>query len=372
MHTAVNRFPLLGRPRPACPALPERAREVADIAHTATQASADGPVRAKNVLTLAALIASDCGMPDLARDLCWQHINTYRTADRQLGATEARHMLESVLNLARLQLRANHGNQAVELLAGMYHAVRAGTDLVVEQRTLPLANLTGTKNEHRTLREWVWLTYLSEGIRALTLAHRWTDAATHAKRLRGVGAHLLEGRQAVILAHHVNENPDAARAALTATTPQHPWEIQVAACLTVLCGNPDQNQATRDVNAMIQNFTDHPPVPGYAAYRAQLGLTVSTLAQPTNPDAARHVLNQAANEAIQAGDGYAARDLLRAHQEPPSLTTEQHPALTNIVTAAGLGSGTMPDPLLRSLARSAQIAVDILSTSTPQPVPEAS
>ncbi len=86
MHSdAINRFPLFGRPRPSCPELPERVREVVDIAQTATQAGADGPVRAKNALTMAALIASDCGMPDLARDLCWQHINAYRAADRQPG-----------------------------------------------------------------------------------------------------------------------------------------------------------------------------------------------------------------------------------------------------------------------------------------------
>ncbi|MFN2496984.1 MAG: hypothetical protein ABR608_13925 [Pseudonocardiaceae bacterium] len=66
-------------------------------------------------------------------------------------------MLEPVLNLARLQIRASDGEQALRLLTSMYRAVMTNTDLVVDGHTLPLTDLTGTRHEHHKLREWVWL-----------------------------------------------------------------------------------------------------------------------------------------------------------------------------------------------------------------------
>ena len=42
----------------------------------------DGMADAAHALNKAALVASDCGMPYLATDLCWQHINAYRRVNR--------------------------------------------------------------------------------------------------------------------------------------------------------------------------------------------------------------------------------------------------------------------------------------------------
>jgi hypothetical protein len=42
LATTVRRLPLLGRPRPACPSLPERVQEIADIANAAGHDDADG------------------------------------------------------------------------------------------------------------------------------------------------------------------------------------------------------------------------------------------------------------------------------------------------------------------------------------------
>ena len=69
---------------------------------------------ATHTLNKAALVASDCGMADLARQLCWQHIDTYRRIQRPLTIIEALYMLEPVLNLARLDIRAEHGTTALQ------------------------------------------------------------------------------------------------------------------------------------------------------------------------------------------------------------------------------------------------------------------
>ncbi|WP_230511702.1 hypothetical protein [Salinispora arenicola] len=173
---AVRRFPLLGRPRPDCPPLPLRIQEITDAANTAAQKGEHGMADAAHALNKAALIASDAGMPELARQLCWQHIDTYRRLTRPLTTLEAHYMLEPVLNLARLQIRADQGTPALRLIEAMYQAVTHRTDLTIGKHTLPIANLTGDRDERRKLREWAWLQLVGEGIRILALGHRWRDA----------------------------------------------------------------------------------------------------------------------------------------------------------------------------------------------------
>lgn len=107
-------------------------------------------------------------------------------------------MLEPVLNLARLQIRADHGTAALQLLEAMHQAITQRCDLTVDDQILPTANLVGEPHDRRQLREWVWLQLIGEGVRALALANRWKDAAEHARRHNGIGVHLIEGRQATI------------------------------------------------------------------------------------------------------------------------------------------------------------------------------
>jgi len=129
------RFPLLGRPRPACPALPLRIQEITDAVDTAKQKAEYGLADAAHALNKAALVASDGGMPDLARHLCWRHIGAYRSVQRPLTVLEARYMLEPVVNLARLQIRADQGALALQLLEAMYQAVTRRSNLTVGDRT---------------------------------------------------------------------------------------------------------------------------------------------------------------------------------------------------------------------------------------------
>ncbi|WP_055483753.1 hypothetical protein [Sphaerimonospora mesophila] len=364
LNAAVRRFPLLGRPRPACLSLPERITEIAEIAHTAECQGSEGMAEAAHALNKAALLASDCGMADYARDLCWRHIDVYRTAGAPLTVLQARYMLEPVINLARLQIRADAGQQALRLLGAVYQAVTAGTDLLVDGRTLPLTNLIGTRQEHHKLREWVWLQYLGDGIRALTLASRWDDAVAHATAHKGIGLHLMEGRQAAIIAPLLHGELPLARAVLADSTPTQPWERQVASCLNVMCADPNSASAGQGIAAAIQCFAEHTPMVGYAVFRVRLGLTVATLASATEPNAAAHVLAQVAAEAIEAGDGYAARDVLGYRSTLTGLTGEHREALSVLVSGSGLGSRTLPEPLLDSLENSVKVAEEALAAST--------
>jgi hypothetical protein len=354
LHAAVRRFPLLGRPRPACPALPDR---VAEIAATAHQHATDGMAEAAHALNKAALIASDCGLPHLARTWSWRHINLYRKLDR-LTVPQASYLLEPVLNLARLQIRAQDGQPARQLLHAMYQAVTTTTDLIVDSHTLPLANLTGTRDDLRQLHQWTWLQYLSEGIRTLALTGRWDDAVAHATALNGIGLHLMDGRQAAIIAHCLHHQPDAARALLHDSSTTEPWEQQVAACLAVICAEPQHLDAT--ITTMIDQFLAHEPIPGYAVFRARLGLTVAHLASEHDHNRAQHLLRRTATEAINADDGYAARDIL-GHRTTLQLHDRQREDLAGIVAGAGLGARALPVPERESLTESVGIAEQVLA-----------
>jgi hypothetical protein len=355
-------FPLIGRPRPACPALPARVTEIAEIAQAAARGGADGLAEGAHALNKAALLASDCGLAFLALDLCWQHINIYRAAPNPLTIHQARYIIEPALNLARLQIRASDGEQALGLLTSMFQAVLSNTDLIIDGQVLPLADLIGTRDERHKLREWVWLHLVGDGVRALALAGRWEDAATHADTHRGIGLHLLEGRQAKILTHRLNGTSVEARTALAESTPTYPWELQVASCLEVICA--EGTPTTRSVTTMIGHFLGQRPTPGYAVFRAHLGMTVAALAAATDPDAAARVLAQTVEEVIEAEDGYAARDMLRLRPtQVVELPAAQDEALADLLNVSGLRTGTLPEPVLESVLSSVRTAGAAIAAS---------
>ncbi|GLW08734.1 hypothetical protein Misp01_38640 [Microtetraspora sp. NBRC 13810] len=243
-----------------------------------------------------------------------------------------------------------------------YQAIINGTDLMIENRTLPLTNLSGTRQEHHKLREWVWLQYLADGIRTLALADRWDEAVTHAKAHQGIGLHLMEGRQAAIIAHCLRGMPWAARSVLEESTTTEPWEQQVVPCLRVMCAEPRGTAANQNNKEMIEHFLEHQPLPGYAVFRARLGLTVATLASNTDITAANHVHAQVTTEVIESGDGYAARDAL-THRPPGSMSDAHREALASLVTSSGLGAGKLPAPLLNTLTCSARTATEALTAA---------
>lgn len=357
LQASLRWFPLLGRPRPACPALTDRVTEIAQIAETAAQ---HGDVsQAAHALNKAALIASDCGLPDLARQWCWRHINLYRQFDT-LTVLQASYLLEPVLNLARLQIRAHDGQPALQLLKAIYQAVTRNTNLIIDGHTLPLANLTGPRDELRKLHQWAWLQYLSEGIRIHALHGSWDQAVAHATALNGVGQHLMDGRQAAIITHCLHGEHATARTLLHDTTITEPWEKQVAACLAVMCA--ELQRIDTQLTALIEQFLAYQPIPGYGVFRARLGLTATTLASDYDNPRSQHLIRQVATEAIVADDGYAAREVLGC-----PLTTQLSQALQNelgrMKVVAGLGARSLAAPISRTLVNSVEIAERTLTTA---------
>jgi len=206
-------------------------------------------------------------------------------------------------------------------------------------------------------------TRIGEGVRALALAGRWTDAAQHARTHNGIGVHLMEGRQAAIIAHCVQGDLPRGRALLAQSTPTQPWEQEIAACLHMMCTEPTDPLMAHHLTTAITRFTARTPTAGYASYRARLGLTIATLASATHPELAKELLGRTAEEAIDSADGYAARDVLGFREPIDGITERQRGRLSRLAAQSGLGVGTLPEPTLQRLTAEAHAAVAVLDSA---------
>lgn len=228
----ARRFPLVPRTGPAQLPLPQQLAHVADLARTpSTHPAAAARIAAAH--NLAALLASNCGRPGLARALCWRHHHRY-VDRRPWTAVEARRALEPLVNLARLHRRAGDPDAAIDVLEQLLDAVHPGGIAVVDGRAVDLGDIFATDGDRHRTRRWLWSVTLAEGVRGLTRAGRWDDALAHALRHHGVGATLLDGRQVAVLAHAMMGGHTEAVALLADTVHAEPWQSAVADVLALV------------------------------------------------------------------------------------------------------------------------------------------
>jgi hypothetical protein len=333
----ARRFPLVARPRPACLALEERVKQVGELARAARAGDGDRLALAASASNLAALIASDCGMPDLARTLCWRQFDVYMRA-RPLDAQSARYALEPIVNLARLHIRDGDGASAYSLLDSIYQAVRSEATVVIGDRRVSFRGFTASAEDHRTLCQWLWTVVLADGTRALAAAGRWSEALAHAEQHRGVGERLLDGRQVAILANCMAGDPAAALAVLAASALSEPWEEAVAACLNAA------------VAEMVEHYLGLDTAPGLVVFRTRIGLSVVDLTDGADQADVSQATTRLVDDAVTARDGYAAREVLAHNACRARLALTQERILCVIAESSGLRCGIM----------SAQMVADLL------------
>ncbi|MCX5206719.1 hypothetical protein OG897_35610 [Streptomyces sp. NBC_00237] len=334
----AQRFPLVARPRPVCATLAARIREVSTLAEAARH---DGGLSSgAAALNRAALIASDCGLPGLARDLCWTHADLYLNAPPLTGQT-ARYALEPLVNLARLLIRDGQGLKGYQLLTGLYEAVRNRQIATIASRSVSFEALTATADEHRQVCEWLWTVLLGDGTRALVKDRLWSEARAHATECRGIGKRLLDGRQVVVVSACLGGYPDRALRVLRQTHLGEEWEGPVNACLTTLCLALAEEPTAAAEAAMVEQYLALDGEPELAVFRARVGLTVLALA----PNAGAHVVARLVNDATTAQDGYVARDVLATKSYSPVVTDRERRGLTSVVVSAGLDLGHLPTAL---------------------------
>ncbi|MGW2539686.1 hypothetical protein ACWC5I_02125 [Kitasatospora sp. NPDC001574] len=349
----ARRFPLVARTRPVCTPLERR---VADLADRARRAAHEHDLaEAALVHNRAALLASDAGLPDLARTWCHRQANAYLRS-HPLGAQGARHALEPLTNLARLHIREGEGEQAFLLVDTLYTAVSSRTSAVVDGITVP-ADLTDGDQAHREVHRWLWAVMLATGARALATAGRWEEARTRLAGHKGIGRRMLDGRQVAVIARLVAHDTAGARDLLDDTLPGDPPENAVTTCLTLLCTDRAGDRAR--LLARYRNLDlAHP---GLDVFTTRLALSAIDAAGGIDTPQAHPVAVELIDRTIARPDGYTARDLL-AHPGCTSLlSSRQHDWLTRQITACGLGEGTIPTPLREELETALETTEKIIN-----------
>jgi len=341
-----QRFPLLPRSKPVCRSLTDRLDRVRRQADLASQHTDDALLRAAEAHNLAALILSDCGMPALARDLCWRQFDIFATHGPYNQAT-AKLTLQPLVNLGRLHTRDGNGTTAYHVHEALFHAAKTQTETSIDGRTIAFATIVHPGDDHREIVRWLWTILLADGLRALCRAGRWSEALHQAEQHNGVGHRLFEGRQVAIIAHcAARHHTEALRLTETSATPTA-WEKAVAACLKVLCLTRAGQSTHSATTAMVNAYLALDPVPEHAVFQVQLGLSVADLAHHTHDT--QPVIRMIERVALDAADAYAARDA-RTNR---TLTEAAAHALDKTIQTASLGT-TIPPPLLDHLMQALQ------------------
>ncbi|GAA3298454.1 hypothetical protein Dvina_51910 [Dactylosporangium vinaceum] len=347
----ARHFPLLPRTRPSCRPLPSR---VAHVEHLVQQAAgqppADALLRAAEAHNFAALIASDCGMPDLARTLCLRQYATIR-ANAPVSIVAAKLALQPLVNLGRLHTRDGDGDAAHRVFQTLFTTVRDRRHADLDALHFDARALV-VDADHAELTQWLWAVVLADGSRALARAGRWREARDVAAAHHGIGERLLDGRQVAVIDAYTRGDPDA-QAMLEASTTPTAWERAVASCLTAAWHLRTGHLTTDNVAAATDSYRQAVASDVDATFAVRLGLAIASLAADHPAPAA--VIAHLEHTAISTGDAYIARDVLgAAHAASLTLGATHH--LTTVVEHAGLDVGGMPEPLLTQLTNATDAA----------------
>lgn len=368
----ASRFPLLCRPRLTCPDLETRIAEVRAYADAAAEEEepADRLYRACAAWNLAALIAADCGMPDLAADLCERQFRILQEAWPTVGRT-AIASLQPLVNLARLTHRAGDPDGAYRELCSVDRAVQEGGSATVHGRSHSLDSFTATSQDRREAVSWLRVVLLEDGTRLLAATGQWAKAASHAALYGGAGKGLDGGRQARIIAHLQDGRADSARALIDSSRTTAPWERAVAACLRSYSNLRTRRLTVEDVEGMLDavRYAWHSSAPDTVLFGIRLGLTAADLAAERHQEQADLLYAELVRDAAASGDAFSAREILRHEAARKRSAPADTRTAAALVRRAGLGLGRMPQPLLTVLTSVAEAAgpalAQALGTSQP-------
>ncbi|WP_378297046.1 hypothetical protein [Actinomadura sediminis] len=349
---ALRWFPLVARSRPRC--LPLDVRISGLCAQADAAARDQDPAAASTVFNQAALLASDVGLHDLARDWCHQHAAAYLRAV-PLDAASARRALEPFVNIARLHIRAGNGDAALQLLNDLTKAVTSRTDTIIDGQPLPGSSLTSSPRDHAQLRQWLWTVNLADGTRALTTAGRWNVALDHLHKHNGIGQRMLDGRQVAVIARILSNDRAMAQQLLAQTAPGMPWENAVTACLAVL----GSSRVAQDSSALLQHCQALDCPSDLVVFNTRLCLFALGLLRNTEHPIGVLVDNTV-QRAIDARDGYAAREVLANDTCVASIASRQVNDLSRIIEDCGLKGCDAPRVFRVALSKALAISRSVI------------
>ncbi|MDE3721419.1 hypothetical protein PWG71_08460 [Nocardiopsis sp. N85] len=337
-------FPLVPRPRPPADSLNARVERLTAAGRTARSGS-DGEAlaAAAQVYNGAALLASDIGLPDLARTWCWEHAHAY-LAHLPLNAAMAQRALEPVINLARLRIRAGDGAEAFAILTALREGVRMAKATVIDSHELSLDRIVTSDEDRVELHRWLWTVCLGDGMRALATEGRWQEAAEQARQHGGIGSRLFDGRQVAVIAALTGGDPRAALAMAEDSEVRERWERAVQALLVLWCRRESAEITTTDTETALGRIRDVDS--GRVVFTTRLGIVATELLGGPQEDSSE-LASRLVSTIVHTQDGYAARDLLNAWKQ--ELAQENVDTLGRVLEASGIDAMTLPEPFLHVL-----------------------
>ncbi|MFD0635414.1 hypothetical protein ACFQ9X_31545 [Catenulispora yoronensis] len=356
---ALARFPLIHQGRQHCGDLPSRIALVEEYAaNSTTYADPDRRINdAAAAWNLAALIAADCELPELAKEFSLAQFDLFHQA-WPLAGRPAIAALQPLVNLARLTQRTGDPKHAYDVLAQIETAALHGGTVDVADLTIPFEGFLDPGGDRNPLQKWLRRTMREDGTRALVAARAWDEAAAHACRYDDLPEQMHESRQLLVIAAARAGQSEDALALIDSGTTAHPWQQAVAGCLREFVGagtsNPDA------LISDIQTARAAAAGPVMTMFRIRLALTAAHLLAPTRPRHAELLRGEAARDAEESGSAYAARDVLD-DAEPLHDPLPNDPTLQDLVTNAGLRRGSIPHDLQTRLATATGQAADVIT-----------
>lgn len=363
-HRVVSYFPLVCRPRLTCPDLETRIAEVQRYAKFCENPAepAEQRHRACVVWNLAALIAADCGMPDLAASLCERQFRIFHSMWPVTGRA-AIASLQPLVNLTRLTHRAGDPHGAYKALHAMNRAVHHGGNALVHGTAIPFDRFVATHADRQDAAEWLRAIMLEDGTRLLATTSQWTKAAAHAALYDTAGERLHEARQTQVIGSLHNGHTDSAFATLEASVITEPWERAVSACLRSYIDLRTKQLTPEGMSqalAMVR-YAQQSPDHDMAHFRLRLGLTAVDLAAEMFPGQAKALCSELIRNATDSEDAFAAKEVLRHSTARGQIAPAVREVLNTLIRRAGLGRGSIPPPLLAALLAAVDCAENVLS-----------
>jgi thiopeptide-type bacteriocin biosynthesis protein len=363
VERAVARFPLVLQGRRRCGDLETRVREVrefADSCHAPAEPE-DRVDRACSAWNLSALIAADCDMPVLAAELCHRQFRIFQAAWPVSGRT-AIASLQPLVNLARLISRAGDPERAYRTFDAINSAVHNGGGAMIHGTTISFDGFTAAADRSK-VSPWLRVLLREDGTRALAAAGKWATAAAHAERYDDAGEQLREARQTRIIAYVLDGHTDSALTFIDTSVVTQPWDNAVAACLRSYACITAERLDTDDLATMLAavRLARESSDRATTLFRTRLGLIAVDLCAVLHQDEADLMCVELIDGAERSADAFAAREVMSHPVCRARMTPEQAAALTALIERAGLGAGSIPEPLLDDLMASVQTAGAVLA-----------
>ncbi|CAO0832208.1 putative protein OS=Streptomyces microflavus OX=1919 GN=Smic_64430 PE=4 SV=1 [Streptomyces microflavus] len=260
-----ERFPLVARFRPACLPLSKRVRALVDLADTAVTETDQGV--ASSVYNQAALIASDLGLPDLAREMCHEHAAAYLHAC-PLSAMSAIRCLGSLSSISPASRSV--ADTPTWAVSGCLTCTRLSRRAGLPGSKVSQFRLTSprrTRTAAKSLRGYgacSWPTARAPSPPRDAGPKPWQHIEAH----RGVGKRMLDGRQVAVLASLAEGDTAHASALLADTMPGETWEQTVTACLTVLSRRAAGSAVRAQLSGLATASLDRQAEPGMTVFDA--------------------------------------------------------------------------------------------------------